>query len=154
METEGVGARIAWKLKSEQVLLALKELFGEDKVERLSYELGRAQIELLNSSYSSAKNTGSLKVSSVASRELLGFTASEAAVSLNISDPALLFLQNADQRGVYRVDLRTILIRLADVLEYDGDNICITADGGVKGILLDRNVAAIGTQYSIETWAR
>jgi hypothetical protein len=154
METEGVGARIAWKLKSVQALLELKELLGEDKVERLGYDLGRAQIEFLNSSYGAAKDTGLLEVNSVASRGLLGFTASEAAVSLNIPNPALLFLQNSDQRGVYRVDLRAVLIRLADVLEYDGDSICITADGGVRGILVDRNVTAIGTQYLIEAWAR
>lgn len=153
MGTEGAGARIAWKIQSEKVFRELEGLLGTGTLERLNYELGRDLDRLLQQSYARAKSLDTVDCKDIVSRARVNFSAAEAVSSLRMPDTALLFLQDSVTRGVYKVDLPSLLRRLLNVVDYDGNAICISSFDISKAILVDKDTSTAEALYQIESWS-
>jgi hypothetical protein len=64
----------------------------------------------------------------------------------------LVFLQDAERRGVYRVDRSAALHKLVELLEYDGSSVLINGNENKTGLLLDYEADCLKNPYEIETW--
>jgi hypothetical protein len=153
MNGKGVGARIAWSIKSKQVLADLVRVFEEAVIERLDFEMGEEVNLCVLDSYAHAKQDAKLVNQHFSNRDELAAAVNDLLALKVRSQQFLLFLQDTERRGVYRTTRSAVQTHAVDVLNYDGSCVYFSSPDCTEGFLLDYDADAPDReQYEMEYW--
>lgn len=151
--SSGAGAKVAWHVASRTVHDELRDMFGTDEIHRLSFEEGEAARKAVLSAYKACQRMGTVYGQRFDEKGKLRLCAG-AEIAKRLSGDLIIFLQDSEQKGVYRSGQQAVLRRLIDLLQYDGSCIFLSDQSLAAGVLLDYESDDVDSQYELEAWGK